>query len=324
MNSNKMVSVLMITYNHEKFVEKAIESIISQKTNFEYELIIHDDASSDDTQKILKCYQEKYPEIIRLILQTENQYSQGKLITDEYLIPICKGKYIAFCEGDDYWIDDHKLQKQFDFLENRLEINACACRHYTIDAQGNILSVSHEGEELNRIFNAEDAKRLGVKMMHPNTIMARADIRKSKDYYDKLRKSNTLGSHSFQVYYYAMVGGVYIFEDIMTVWRKNIEQNGSSYASRTKQHEISYGLQHVSKYCIYNEIFNDTYDFKDEIVSNATEVLIAILKNKESVSKQKALKELSRMLSFKQKLLAVQACIKRVIKRGFKWKNQKV
>ncbi len=120
------VSIICCTYNHEKYIRKALEGFISQKTSFKYEVLIHDDASTDNTAEIIREYEKKYPEIIRPIYQTENQYSKEVSITEEILCPKAKGKYIALCEGDDYWTDPYKLQKQFDALEKHPEIDICA------------------------------------------------------------------------------------------------------------------------------------------------------------------------------------------------------
>ena len=124
------VTVLCTVYNHEKFLKQCLDGIISQETNFKYELIVNDDASSDSSPSILKEYAAKYPEIIRLVLQEENQYSKGKSICNEILFPKARGKYIAVCEGDDYWSDKTKLQKQYDFMEAHSECVMCV--HNTI------------------------------------------------------------------------------------------------------------------------------------------------------------------------------------------------
>lgn len=87
-----------------------------QKTNFKYEILIHDDASTDKTASIIKEYEGKYPDLIKAIYQEENQYSRGNNV-NFILLERAKGKYLAFCEGDDYWIDENKLQKQVDFLK---------------------------------------------------------------------------------------------------------------------------------------------------------------------------------------------------------------
>lgn len=122
-----LVSIDCITYNHENHIAKALESFIMQKTNFDFEILIHDDASTDRTPDIIREYQKKYPEIIKPVFEKENQYSKGenKRICYTYNHIRAKGKYVAMCEGDDYWIDPYKLQKQVDFMESHLDCSMC-------------------------------------------------------------------------------------------------------------------------------------------------------------------------------------------------------
>jgi len=119
-----MVSIACLTYNHERYIADAIEGFLRQKTNFKFEILIHDDASTDRTQSIIREYEEKHPDIIKPIYQKENQHSQGKNAT----VINCsrsKGKYIALCEGDDYWTDEYKLQKQVDYMESHEGCTYC-------------------------------------------------------------------------------------------------------------------------------------------------------------------------------------------------------
>lgn len=116
-----VVSVCCITYNHESYIHKSIEGFLMQKTSFPIEIIIHDDASTDRTASIVKEYADKYPDLIVPILQTENQWSKGIRPSPTFVWPSARGKYIALCEGDDYWTDPLKLQKQVDFLEANKE-----------------------------------------------------------------------------------------------------------------------------------------------------------------------------------------------------------
>jgi glycosyltransferase involved in cell wall biosynthesis len=121
-----LVSINCITYNHEKYIAQAIESFLMQETDFEYEVLIHDDASTDRTASIIRDYACQYPDIIKPIYQTENQYSKGLKVGTVYNLPRAQGKYIAFCEGDDYWIDPLKLQKQINYMEEHPECSMCA------------------------------------------------------------------------------------------------------------------------------------------------------------------------------------------------------
>jgi len=113
-----LVSISCISYNHVNYIRKAIEGFIMQKTNFRFEVLIHDDASTDGTVDIIKEYEAKFPDIILPLYEEENQWVKGKIGSAYFNYPRARGKYIALCEGDDFWIDPYKLQKQVDFLES--------------------------------------------------------------------------------------------------------------------------------------------------------------------------------------------------------------
>lgn len=115
------VSVCMITYNHEKFISKAIEGVLMQQTSFDYELVIGEDCSNDNTRSILIEFQKKYPNKIKLLLPEKNLGMMPNFITT---LQVCKGQYVALCEGDDYWIDPNKLQQQVEFLDANPEFVA--------------------------------------------------------------------------------------------------------------------------------------------------------------------------------------------------------
>ena len=103
-----------------------------QKTTFPFEYLIHDDASTDDTADIIREYEIRYPDIIKPIYQTENQYSKKIYIVENIQLPIAQGKYIAICEGDDYWTDPLKLQKQVDFLDTHPDYTLCGGMYWTL------------------------------------------------------------------------------------------------------------------------------------------------------------------------------------------------
>lgn len=117
-NQEIVVSIKCLIYNHEQYIRQCLDGIVMQKTNFCFEAIVHDDASTDSSAAIIREYAEKYPHIIKPIYETENQYSKRDGSLTRIMNAACKGKYIAVCEGDDYWIDPLKLQKQVDILES--------------------------------------------------------------------------------------------------------------------------------------------------------------------------------------------------------------
>ncbi|MBQ4588440.1 MAG: glycosyltransferase [Bacteroidaceae bacterium] len=120
-----MVTIRCLTYNHEPYIRQCLDGFVMQKTNFRFEAIVHDDASTDGTATIIKEYAEKYPDIIKPIFQKENQYSKHNGSISKIMNEYTHGKYIALCEGDDYWIDPLKLQKQVDFLETHHDYGIC-------------------------------------------------------------------------------------------------------------------------------------------------------------------------------------------------------
>lgn len=123
-----LVSVCIITYNQASFIHECIDSILMQETNFCYEILIHDDVSTDGTTDVVRKYAKKYPNIIISIIPKENQYAQGKRIFVRCLLPHTRGKYITLCDGDDYWSNPNKLQKQVDTLEANPDCSICFCR----------------------------------------------------------------------------------------------------------------------------------------------------------------------------------------------------
>ena len=132
MSTNPLVSVVTLAFNHGRYLRQCLDGFVMQITDFPFEVIIHDDASTDDTAQIIREYEEKYPHIFRPIYQTENQYSKGVAIGATYLYPAVRGKYICECEGDDWWTDPYKLQKQVDFLEAHPDYSLCCTAYGSI------------------------------------------------------------------------------------------------------------------------------------------------------------------------------------------------
>lgn len=127
MNSQERprVSVVILAYNHERYIRETLEGAVNQITNFPFDIHIHDDASHDRTADIIEEYRERYPHLIKPIYQSENQFSKGVKLLQTHVYPRIRSEYVAFCEGDDYWIDPTKLQKQVDFLDDHPDYSLC-------------------------------------------------------------------------------------------------------------------------------------------------------------------------------------------------------
>lgn len=121
------VSVVCNVFKHEPYLRDTLDGFVMQKTNFPFDVLVHDDASPDGSADIIREYEAKYPDLFKPIYQTENQYSQKRPINVTFQIPRIQSKYVAICEGDDYWTDPEKLQKQYDFMEAHPEYSMCLC-----------------------------------------------------------------------------------------------------------------------------------------------------------------------------------------------------
>ncbi len=137
-DENIKVSIICNAYNHEKYIGKTLECIISQNVNFPIEILIHDDASTDKTPQIIKDFFYKNNKVIKPLFQSTNQYSKYS-ITTKFQFPRVKGKYIALCEGDDYWTDSTKLQKQYDFMEKYQQCSLVCHNAVKISENGKFL-----------------------------------------------------------------------------------------------------------------------------------------------------------------------------------------
>lgn len=121
-----VVSVLCLAYNHEAWIRDAMEGFVAQQAPFRFEVLVHDDASTDSTAGIIREYAARYPDLIRPVFQTENRHSKGIPVSLTCLAPLVRGRYVALCEGDDYWTDPRKLARQVAALEAHPETDICA------------------------------------------------------------------------------------------------------------------------------------------------------------------------------------------------------
>lgn len=118
------LSVVCITYNHERYIRQCLDGFVMQKTDFEFEILVHDDASCDGTAAIIREYERKYPGVFRCVYEKERQWGKKDILRD-IMFPLVRGEYVALCEGDDYWTDPLKLQKQADFLDRNPKCSIC-------------------------------------------------------------------------------------------------------------------------------------------------------------------------------------------------------
>lgn len=211
-----LVTVRCLVYNHEPYLRQCLEGFVMQKTNFPFEVIVHDDASTDGSVAIIKEYAEKYPDIIKPIYETENQYSKHDGSLRKIIDAHIRGKYIAVCEGDDYWTDPLKLQKQVDFMESHPEYSLCF--HATNCIYGHDENTCHTICYDKCEFELDDLILGGGGMMATNSMLYKRDLVKSvplwvqKAPVGDLPLMLLLGSY----------GKVHYIDEIMSVYRLGV------------------------------------------------------------------------------------------------------
>lgn len=217
------VSVSCLTYNHEKYIRKCLDGFVNQKTNFKFEVLIHDDASTDGTADIIREYEKKYPDIIKPIYQTENQYSKDVNIIEVYQYPRIKGKYYAVCEGDDCWVDFNKLQKQYDFLENNPDYSACVhCAIFHSVSDDKDIIIPEIAEDID--ITIDDAILGGGGLVATNSIM-----KKTEQLFNQPSCFEAQGFGDYQeVMYSAICGKIRCFADVMSLYNYGTEGSWTS------------------------------------------------------------------------------------------------
>lgn len=239
------VSILCVTFNQSKFIKQTLDGFLRQKTNFPFEIIIHDDASTDGTTEIVRSYVKKYPDIIKPTYEKENQYSQRnfEFIKDMY-VTHAQGQYIATCEGDDYWTDANKLQMQVDFLDKNLDF--AVCFHPT-------RVVFENSDEKDSIFpKVRNTDQFTVENLIITNFMQTSSVlyRKKKDYKDMF--ADAMPGDWYTHLYHAQQGKIGFINKVMSVYRRH--DGGVWWTAHNKKDEfwIRYGVAHIQT---YNEIY---------------------------------------------------------------------
>jgi len=225
-----LVSISTISFNHVKYIEQALDSFLSQETIFPFEILIHDDASTDGTSDIIRKYSKKYPRIIKPLIQTENQWSKGiRNISGIFNFPRAKGKYIALCEADDYWCDNKKLQKCCDFLEKNPDFSATTHQTKMVDAEEKLIAYCSKLKE------DSDILTLNSYLDFPHTssyIFRNPLLTDKKEVCEKYRLVS--GWDKSYVLFFIGTGKVKYFSDTMSCYRFVISGGSSWSASMGK------------------------------------------------------------------------------------------
>lgn len=210
-----LVTVYCSTYNHEQYIAQTLDGFVAQKTTFPFEVIVHDDASTDSTGQIIDDYKSRYPDLFHVIHQEVNQYQQGIKIFPTFIRSRIRGKYLAHCEGDDYWNDPQKLQIQYDYLENHPECSACVHDSLIYNMKTNkfkAFSCIHKECDI----DVETLLNARAFVYHTSSLMSRV---KDLDGINELTQLVPgIGDYPRRVYY-AVKGSVHYINRSMSVYR---------------------------------------------------------------------------------------------------------
>lgn len=251
------VSIICNTFNHENYIEEAIKGFINQKTNFKYEICIHDDASTDNTKTIILNYQNQYPDMIHAIIQTENQYSKG-ISVNAINSSRARGEYIAFCEGDDYWLDPYKLQKQVDLFDKYPDCALVLHGSRIINARNKFAKRNWLFTNVERSLGIEEVlSSRGIVAAH-NSYMYRNMENAFPDFFKNLGVWDTT-----RCIYFALNNSIYYIPEIMSVYRVGIK---GSWNDRIRLDQVKL-VKHYQKEIHFYQELNQYTQFKyDKVI----------------------------------------------------------
>lgn len=217
MSDTPLVSVLCVCYNQADYIADAIESFLAQKTSFPFEILINDDCSTDGTTEIVLDYQKRYPQLIHVVTHDENQFSKGIFPWQNFLVPRARGRYVALCEGDDYWTDPSKLQLQFDVMEAHPEYTAC------VHASENVVASNRKRFSSLHFYDQDRPVALAdlfqqVQCFATNSLFVR--IEDMHGYFDSpLRPLAADGDHKMTLFFASTRSGMYYLDREMSAYR---------------------------------------------------------------------------------------------------------
>ena len=261
------LSIICLTYNHSSSLFQTLDGFVMQKTKFPFEVLVHDDASTDGTRDIILQYADKYPDIIRPILEEENQWSNGIAFDKEKIWPYVRGEYVALCEGDDYWTDENKLQKQVDFLDSHPDCSLCFHPVRIVDQSNSAGEEIYPDQKLlQRAGELNFASLLKRNFIQTNSVVYR--WRFHKESYS-LMPEHILPGDWFLHLLHAQVGKIGFLPEVMAVYRRNA---GGVWTGANKQPQwfCRCGVPHIKFFEEMEKSFKISKAYEREYFSYAT------------------------------------------------------
>ena len=267
------VSVCMVTYNQKRFIAQAIESVLMQKADFKFQLIVGDDASTDGTTEIIQQYAKKYPDIVKPIFHKKNV---GPFANSMSVYRAAKTEYVAILDGDDYWTDENKLQKQVDFLDKNTKCSLCYHKAKIIfenQAQKDVIWPSEEYRFGKTILTLED---LAIRNpMYTNTIVYR--WRFVDENIDELIPEELCPGDYFLALLHAEKGNIGFIDETMSVYRRHDGGMSADLSTKEALTWLKYGFFELKFHYYVDQHFKYKLAkyFRDEKIKKCVKVLKA-------------------------------------------------
>ncbi|NBH72624.1 glycosyltransferase [Clostridiaceae bacterium] len=291
-----VISVIVLTYNHEKYLAKCLEGIYSQKTSFAYEVLIHDDASTDHTQEIILDFAEKNRNKIKTktVFQKTNQFSEGDYHMDEYLYPLVEGEYVAYCEGDDYWCDQNKLEKQYKEIKKRKDCTICAHKVRCINNDEKFLFFLNPKNWGEGVINGEDILRDflhgGGWPFQTSAFLVKSEIVKNHpDFWEIFH----VGDKPLLIWSLAC-GNLYYIDEVMSCYRLG-SVGSMTQLTKGREYALDKIITNAAGFRAFDEITNHKYwdDMKHMVLYLEYQRDMVNKKKIEKIRMQEYRKELS-------------------------------
>jgi len=302
-NEKMMVSIAMLTYNHEKYISQAIESVLAQEMPFTFEIVIGDDCSQDKTREVIMKYANEYPGIFNLIFNTENV---GATSNSYNILKNCRGKYIAFLEGDDYWTDSQKLYRQIMFLEKEPDYSGTAHEYKMIDNEGNV----YKHRSFHGIYGYKQF-RWGLLPGQTGTLCFRNFIQDHKDSYEIVKKASTYIGDRTIVLLMLLHGKVYCFNKSMSVYRVFSSKDAWSNKLGKGNKSINPNYNDMFYYCKLTQYSEEHWNKRVSMLANKAYCVYSALSwyLKDKTEKNKSILKMTYKLYDENKILLFLCCV---------------
>ena len=302
---NLPITVVIMTYNQKDYIAKAIDSVLSQEIDVDFDVLVHDDCSDDGTYQIILDKQKEYPKKIKIIRQESRKFliDSFNMMIYKYVVPHIKSKYVACCDGDDYWCDNSKLFKQYDFMENHSEYSMCFHSAYQLKRDGDMSSkwfIKDEGDiDISNIINDKPGVEIAT-----SSIFLKSEVYKD---FNEWRKAYPIEDVPMYITA-ALYGKIHRLKDIMCVYRQFASGSWSSQNIENIQRKIEHFEKTKTAILSFDEQTNNQYHDLVAKQVESCDYRIALIKKDFKTLFSKKYKRFIKRLNKKERLSLYLQC----------------